>query len=114
MDKLLPVLSSLLFQLPIILVWLVGIILALVFWRRHPIVSAMTLIAFIGFLILSFIGAWLNIWLPITLQEQGLSAEQISIIFTIRGAINALVYTFLWILVAFAIFGWRKKKEHVQ
>jgi hypothetical protein len=114
MDIRFAVLSSLLIQLPIILVWLVGVALSLVFWRRHPTVSAMTLIAFIGFLIVAIIGTYLNTWLPITLQQRGLTAGRIGTILAVTGIINALVHTCLWVLVTMAIFGWRKKQEPLQ
>jgi hypothetical protein len=45
--------ATLLPQIPVFLVWLVAIILALVFWKRHPTVSLLVVIALFVFLVLS-------------------------------------------------------------
>src|SRR5262245_34342870 len=38
-------------RLPYLLVWLVGAVLALVFWRRHPLASGLSLAAFVVLLV---------------------------------------------------------------
>jgi hypothetical protein len=111
MDKLAPTLAVLLVQLPVILIWLIGQILSLVFWRRHPKVSLLTFIAMIGFLIVSIIGTYLNIWLPLTLRERGLAISQIGIALTVSGLINSFVSAVFWVLLVIAIFGWRSRQE---
>jgi hypothetical protein len=107
MEKLVPALSILLVQLPVILVWLVGLVLSLIYWQRHPKVSRLALIALIGFLIIEVIGSYVSIWLPLTLHERGLAASQIGIILFVRGIFSSLVSAILWGLLVAAIFGWR-------
>ncbi len=48
-------------QLPIYLVWLIGLLLALVNWRRHPRPSLLAFIAFVLFLVSAMTGTLLTI-----------------------------------------------------
>ncbi len=112
MDKFLPTLTSLLIQLPLFLVWLVAWILALVFWRRHPKVSLLTVRALTGFLILSVVSTYLNLWLPLDLRDRGMSVSQIGVFLSVKGIVITLIETGLWTLIVIALFGWRKKKEN--
>ena len=93
-------------SIPLVLVWLVGIVLALIFWRRHPQVSLAALIALVGFLTISLLDTALRIWL---IQRQGISkfaeiAPFLSIFFSLARAA-------LWGLILVAIFGWRKEAQ---
>ena len=92
-------------QLPVVLVWLIGFVLSLVYWRRHPKVSLLTFIAIAGFLASSLIGTYLSVWLPVTLQERGWSVSQIGVAIASRGIISSLVSAVLWGLLLTAIFG---------
>jgi hypothetical protein len=51
-------------QLPQLLVYLVGVVLSLVFWGRHPKVSGLTLVAMILLILTSVVSAGVYIWLP--------------------------------------------------
>ena len=99
--------SSCLPQLPLFLVWLVGIVLAVTRWQRHPKVSMLALIALVLTLLETIISNFLSIWLPIMLTEQGTSATQIGTIFGIWRFIASLVGAVIWGLVLAAIFRWR-------
>lgn len=99
--------SSCLPQLPLILVWLVGIVLAVTRWQRHPKVSMLALIALILTLLETIVSNFLSIWLPIMLTEQGTSATQIGTIFGVWRFIASLVGAVIWGLVLAAIFRWR-------
>ena len=57
-------LSILLAQLPIFLVWLIGIILSFFYWKRHPKVSLFALIAFLGFTCMLIITSVFNSIMP--------------------------------------------------
>lgn len=94
-------------QSPVILVWLIGLVLSLVYWRRHPTVSLVAIIAIMGFLVISLISTYVSTWLPMTLRERGWSIGQIGIALTARGIISSLVSAVLWGLLLAAIFGWR-------
>ena len=89
-------LAALLTQLPVYLVWLVGVILALVGWKKHPSVS---LVALIGLVIL-FLLAMVT---QLTTVRHGVNWGLAGIAF-----LEALVRAGAWGLVLAAIFGWRK------
>jgi hypothetical protein len=109
MERLIPTLTVYLTQLPVILVWLIGLVLALVYWRRHPTVSLLAIIAIVGFLVTSLVGTYLSVWLPLTLQERGWSIGRIGILMTARGVIGSLISAVLWALLLAAVFGWRNR-----
>jgi len=104
-------LISLIAQMPVILVWIVGIVLAVVRWRWHSTVSTFTLVALFGFLITSLVNAYLNVNLPLLLQEKGYSLSQIGTIAAIRNILSVLIDSLLWILIILSIFGWREKSS---
>ena len=89
-------LAAILTQLPVYLVWLVGIILALVGWKKHPSVS---LVALIGFVILFL----LALFTQLTTVRHGVNWSQVGVAF-----LEALVRAGAWGLVLAAMFGWRK------
>lgn len=111
MEILLSIFPALLIHLPVILVWLAGMILAIIYWKRHPWVSLLTFIAVTGILITSLVDTYLGMWLPILLQQQGFSINQVGIVMGIRGLISSLMTAGFWILLLAAIFGWRNKPE---
>ena len=109
MELLVASFTSFLVQLPVVLVWLVGLILALIFWKRHPRVSLLTVIAILGLLILSFLGTYLNIALPVTLHSRNnLSFSQLTMTLAVVNIIISVFSAILWGLLVAAIFGWRK------
>ena len=89
-------LAAVLTQLPVYLVWLVGLILALAGWKKHPSVS---LVALIGFVILFL----LALVTQLTTVRHGVNWSQAGIAF-----LEALIRAGAWGLVLAAIFGWRK------
>jgi MFS family permease len=112
-DRLVSTFAVFLVQFPVVLVWLIGLVLSLVYWRRHPKVSLLTFIAIAGLLVSSLIGTYLSVWLPVTLQERGWSANQIGTVIAARGIIGSLIAAVLWGLLIAAIFGWRSKQGEV-
>jgi hypothetical protein len=99
--------SSCLPQIPLFLVWMVGIVLAVTRWQRHPKVSLLALIALVLALLNSTVNGFLGALAPVMLTEQGMTATQIGIIFTIWSFIASIVGTVIWGLVLAAIFRWR-------
>ena len=105
---LLPTLVTYLIQLPLLLVWLIGIILAGVYWRRNPAVSLLTIIA-IGMLFLeSLVATYLNLWLPVTLSQRGWGASQMGTVLALKGLVQSIANAAAWGLLIAAIFGWRR------
>jgi hypothetical protein len=98
-------LESLMYLSPYLLLDLVAVILALIFWRRHPRVSLLTLVA-IGLsvsvtLVSTFILAWLPDFLfPNSLEQVDVSPFEQRMIVTrvilmIRNVLGAVAYAFL-------------------
>lgn len=98
-------------QFPVTAVWIIGLILCLVFWRRHPKVSLLALVAIIGFLVNLLIDAYLNIKIPMLVNDSGFSTARFNFMLTMKSNISSLVSAVLWILIGVAIFGWRSKTE---
>ena len=87
---------AILTQTPVYLVWLTGVVLALVGWKKHPSVSLVALIAFVVLFLLAF-------GTQLVTAHHGLNWTQVSIAF-----LEALIRAGAWGLVLAAVFGWRK------
>jgi hypothetical protein len=91
--------------LPIWLVWVVGIVLAVVFWRKHPMPSLLALLALLLMLLQSVFGTLASIW--VLFQEQNTEAQRRmmqSALWGLRTLASAVSYGLLFA----AVFGWRK------
>ena len=106
-ELILPTLSSCLAQSPIFLVWIVGIVLALVRRQRHRPVSFVTLVAIALLFVEALIGTYTSIQLPMLMVQNGWSASEIGIFLTVKGFVQALVAAAGFGLLLMAIFGWR-------
>lgn len=110
-NTIVPTLTTYLVRLPVLLVWFVAFILSLVFWRRHPKVSLLTVVALAILFVQSLVGTWLSMWLPLVLNERGMSLSQIGLISGARGVLASLISCVAWVLLVIAIFGWREKRH---
>ncbi len=90
--------------LPLIVIWLVGIVLAIVTWGRHPQVSALVLIAFVLFLIDGTVGTFLGFWMP---AQLGRFPREAGVLLTVQALLRAILNIVAWILLLAAIFAWR-------
>lgn len=113
MEGAIATLGQYLVQIPVFIVWLVGIVLAVVYWRWHPKVSLLAFIALAAFLVTSLFGSALSMWLPIGLQRRGWALARVGMIVTVVGFIRSLVSATLWGLLIAAIFGWRSERGGV-
>ncbi len=77
------IINSLLMQVPVFLVWLVGLVLALVRWKRHPKVSLLTCIAFVMFFAEIPFFFYLNFYLDWKMLVPISSLELVSIVINI-------------------------------
>ena len=101
--------SFLLSQMPnvsFLIVYCVGIVLALVFWNRHPAVSILCTIAFLIFLGALVMGIGTQIWMT-TEAPREMRSEEIGRLLSIAGLIRAVLGTIAWTLLLIALFGWR-------
>ena len=107
MDFISLLLPQLVFQIPAYLAWITGMILAAVYWRKHPWVSLTALIGLGIFFLESVVGLGQGVLLQYRPFSEGMSFQQIGIIYTAIGIIRTAAVTAAWILILVAIFGWR-------
>ena len=111
MNTLVTILSTIVISLPVIIVWVIGIALALSRWRRHPRVSQFALIACAVMIINTAANRSLTIWMPLAMRDYGWTAVQIGSFFSAIGIITSLISATAWTLVICAVFGWRDQRQ---
>ncbi len=89
-----------------LIVYFVGIVLALVFWRRHPTVSILCIVAFLILLGALVIGIGTQIWMTAG-ASRGMRSEEIGRFLSIMGIVRAGLGIVAWTLLLTALFGWR-------
>jgi hypothetical protein len=94
-------------QAPMLLIWLVGMALALLWWQRAPRVALATSVACGLFLLDALIGTFISVALPGMLIERGQGSAQIGSAFALVGIVRSLLHAALWAAVLFAIFSGR-------
>jgi cytochrome bd-type quinol oxidase subunit 2 len=80
-------LPTFLANLPLILIWLVGIILALVRWNRHPQASAFALIGLLILLFTAFFGSIVAVF-PSIIHTRGIPFSRAV---SLAGIVNAMI-----------------------
>jgi hypothetical protein len=104
-------LPAILLLIPTLLVMLVGVILALVFWRRNAKVSLLVIAA----LVLSFIvragSASQGALMPFLANTQGWGLQQIGWLTSCLSIVWSLLSAVALGLLLGAAFGWRKKDD---
>ncbi len=111
MGTLVTILSNIVISLPVIIVWVIGIALALSRWRRHPRVSQFALIACAVMIFNTVASRSLTIWMPLAMRDYGWTAVQIGSFFSAVGIITSLISATAWTLAICAIFGWRDQRQ---
>jgi hypothetical protein len=99
--------------LPVLAVWVAGIILALTRWKRHPKVSLLTVLALGGQLILFVVNAGLNVYASRRLFGAW-NSDQISTFYAVKSIITSLIEAGLWVMLLYAIFGLRGEWKRLQ
>jgi hypothetical protein len=94
-------------QVPVFLVWLVGLVLALVRWKRHPKVSLLTCIAFVMFFAEIPFFFYLYFYIDWMMLVPSTSLEFVS---TVINIIESLISATAWGLLLVAVFGWRSEQ----
>lgn len=103
-----PALLKYLNLFPLIFVWLIGLILSIYYWRRHPVVSMLVAISLIILLIERFVRIYLGFWLPYQINQFGLTGAQGTLIGKSINIFESLINAGVWSLLLMALFGWRK------
>src|SRR5262245_19300702 len=108
-NELLALLSQFLPSLPLFLVWLGAGGYALVTWRRHPMVSLLTLSAVVLQAATTLLGT-LAFWYlahPRNQAEWQLSNAQFGLRLAVLGLVRTCLSTLAYVLLFVALFGWR-------
>ncbi len=104
-------LPTILLQIPALLVMLVGVILALVYWRRNAKVSLLVIAA----LVLSFfvrVGSALqSVLLPFLMNTRGSGFQRIGWLVSCLGIVWSVLNAVALGLLLGAVFGWRKGSD---
>ena len=104
-------LPNLAYQLPVLIVLLVGFIIAITRWRKNPRVSLLTLLAIILVSGITIVGVFTNSVLPYILYNNSdLDYSTIGIIFSVITVLFNLLSAGSWILLLVALFGKKKTK----
>lgn len=97
-------------QAPVLIVWLVGLILALKNWSHYPKVSMFASVGFATLILEAFFFSGVTLMLPQFLSQNGSSTSNISFYFSALGIVRSLFSAISWSLIVAAIFTQRYKK----
>jgi hypothetical protein len=97
-------------QLPLLLVWLAGTLVALFTLRRHPRASALVLIAMFLLIGQSVFGTFALHWLTMSYPRAGISQEQLATQLMVLNLARAGFTTAAWALVLVAVFTGRQQQ----
>jgi hypothetical protein len=95
-------------QAPVWIVWLVGIVFAVVRWRRHSIVSLLTIVALVLLAASTVIGAPAGRLLFDLLRILRVRLPEALLVGFLRLGL-ALLRGLGWALLLVAVFGWRQE-----
>lgn len=94
--------------IPLIVAYLVGIILAISWWPRHPRVSLLILVACLIGLFNSLALTWVSVYFPMRLREEhGWTHEEVGIFYTILAFVRSALGTLAIVFLVIAALGWR-------
>ena len=97
-------LMALLQRTPLLLVILVGIILSIARWKRHPKASLITLIA-LGFYLIKLFGfTALNYWIPSLRESMNWSFAALNNLYTVLHVLNDIGFALVIVLLVAAAF----------
>lgn len=99
--------SFLLPSLPAIIVWLVGIAVALATWRRHPRVSQTALVACALLLVNAAAGPVAQFWLFQGMSRLGWTSQEYGRMMGLVTLVRVAFSTVGYVLLLVAVFGWR-------
>jgi len=105
--RIISTLMILAFSAPLYIAWLVGLILAIVNWKKIPKPSLLTIIAIVSLFLFSVAYGIFSMNYPISAYEKGISSTQISNVVQVVNFINNLLTAACLGLILAAIFGRR-------
>ncbi len=111
MESAIPLFTAFFFQTPVYALWLAGIVLSLLFWRRHPRTSVFALAAFTILLLTGIVSQFLTTWLPMDARATGGPVVRVAIAITIISVVHTLLDAVAFGLILAAIFSGRKQEQ---
>ena len=93
-------------NVPFLIVYCVGIVLALLFWKRHPTVSILCIVAFLILLGSQVLAIGTQFWMTGAASRE-MRSEEIGRFLSLMGIVRAGLGTVAWTLLLTALFGWR-------
>lgn len=102
---------ALLMQSPILIIQLIGIGLAVFFWKRQPRTSLLVIIALTLFLFQGVIIATINSSLPVWFIQNNTPTSQIGAIYLGLNVTTTCLNSLAWILLIAALFLQRPSQE---
>ena len=99
-------------QSPLLILYLVGIVIALFTWARHPRTSLFTIIALGALVVLTITSNLFYTLLPVYFMRNGNSTTQTGTILAVVGFVFNLLHTVAFGLLLAAIFGERANKSN--
>ncbi len=100
-------LGQFLFVAPTLLVWIVGLTIAIRQRKRHRVPATLTMIALVGLVLTSFTLQVVQMVLIHSVNSGRISHEILGWSFAILGVLHAVVNTGCWVLILVAIFAHR-------
>jgi len=110
-DIVIPSLMQLLVHAPVLLVYMTGIVLAFVCWRRCPTPSMLALIACVLLLGMSLLQPFVSSYLMHAHREAGWSSQKLATLFSGVNIVTSLVYAVGLALLVTATFIHRKPRD---
>jgi hypothetical protein len=107
-------LMQLLVQTPVLMVYLAGLTLALVFWRRCMVPSLLSLIACVIMLLVTVTHVYLNQYFVLARIERGWTTEKVGWMFTAAGLSSVTLHAISLVLLLIAVFIGRKHPQSVK
>ncbi|MBI4853741.1 MAG: hypothetical protein HY819_18260 [Acidobacteria bacterium] len=96
-------------QLPMLVLWIVGIILAIKNWTAYPKVATLAMIGFITLILQTLVFSVVSVVLPQLLIRNDSNSE-VGLYFSIFGVVKSLFSAASWGLIVAAVFTQRYKK----
>ena len=112
-DPILEIMGWILTGSPLLLVYLLGILIAVKRYRRHPTVSTLTLFSLVGLVFLSVLTPLVYRFVPGYLADLQ-TAVGIENAFRIVGFISSLLHAGLFFLLLLAVFSGRKQQLGIR
>lgn len=104
-------LSQMLVQIPILLMYVIGMILALMFWRRCRGPSLLTLLAMMLLLVTKLVQSFLFLYLVRAKEDFGWSYEDFNWILSANGLFGNFISAAAFGLVLIAVFSGRNATQ---